>query len=145
MVRLVLHCLVLQHRRDVVHHRWLKVQAVTLGWSVLRRDVLRQSARQEYELARHEQDPELVSIAAVFGAYQQHILCMYLEEVLSKAAASTLVFTLQISRMIVSGRDAVHQVVDKVYAHAGVQEALLLTLATDLEIYASSLCHLLLC
>ncbi|KAL0054359.1 hypothetical protein WJX82_007655 [Trebouxia sp. C0006] len=44
------------------------------------RDVLRNSARQEYDLARHEQDPELVS------------------------------------RMIVSGRDAVHQVVDKFMA-----------------------------
>ncbi|KAL3156400.1 hypothetical protein ABBQ38_000713 [Trebouxia sp. C0009 RCD-2024] len=44
------------------------------------RDVLRQSARQEYELARHEQDPELIS------------------------------------RMIVSGRDAVHQVVEKFMA-----------------------------
>lgn len=44
------------------------------------RDVLRESARQEFELARHEQDPELVS------------------------------------RLIVSGRDAVHQVVDKFMA-----------------------------
>lgn len=26
-----------------------------------RRDVLRNSARQEYDLARHEQDPELVN------------------------------------------------------------------------------------
>ena len=74
MVRLVIHCLVLQHREDIVHHRWLKVQAMTLSWPVLRRDVLRQSARQEYELARHEQDPELVSIEAVFGAWQQHVL-----------------------------------------------------------------------
>lgn len=77
MVRLVIHCWVLQHKGDVVHHRWLIVhQAVTLGWSVLRRDVLRQSARQEYELARHEQDPELVSLAAVFRAWQQHVLCV---------------------------------------------------------------------
>lgn len=31
MVRLLIHCLVLQHKRDVVHHCWLKVHpAVTV-------------------------------------------------------------------------------------------------------------------
>lgn len=34
---------------------------LTVAWCEHRQDVLRQSARQEYELARHEQDPELVS------------------------------------------------------------------------------------
>ena len=31
-----------------------------------RRDVLRNSARQEYDMARHEQDPELVNHQAIF-------------------------------------------------------------------------------
>ena len=34
---------------------------------ICRREVLRDSARQEYELARREQDPELVGMLVCFG------------------------------------------------------------------------------
>lgn len=50
---------------------------MTVVWSVLRRDVLRQNARQEYELARHEQDPELVSHPAVCVLHGKHVLCVF--------------------------------------------------------------------
>lgn len=82
---------------------------------MLRRDVLRHSARQEYELARHEQDPELVSRSAVFYVWQTFV------DTRGKLSLGEGLFVpcgwvLQISRMIVSGRDAVHQVVEKVDA-----------------------------
>ena len=72
-----------------------------------RRDVLRQSARHEYELARDEQDPELV---------RQPTLGLDASYLVSSSLPAFVI--VQVSRMIVSGRDAVHQVVDKVRVSA---------------------------
>jgi DNA primase large subunit len=64
--------------RDVVRYSRLFVWKDELGrmW----RDVIRSSARQEFELARNEQDPEVVN------------------------------------RLLVSGRDALHQTMDRFLA-----------------------------
>ena len=84
-----------------------------------RRDVLRESAKQEFELARHEQDPELVSTHAdyvVASRYRFATGC-YLHLAISCASSmcvELLSLSPQVGRLIVSGRDAVHQVVDKV-------------------------------
>ena len=83
------------------------------GLIAYRRDVLRESTRQEYDLARHEQDPELVREQCCASAAALRASCVSACLLVLMVAPSRGV-DVQVSRMIVAGRDAVQQAVDKV-------------------------------